>query len=196
VGQSYTRPVVKEFIEGSIAIAKASIAEEVADALRSLAVPCEVVEYATFDLRFNAESKVNEDYASFIDSAAEACTASAFVAEDVAAAAAVAQPVSSVAAEEASAAPAAVAADACTAAAAERPAATAEAHTAVAAMESSSEVDTSAGPGEHTKAAGVVEHSKLAAAGASGIVVEPSFEAEVDIGIESRASNQHLHDYL
>jgi hypothetical protein len=194
VGKSYTRPVVKEFIEGSIAAAKASIAEEVADALRSLAVPYEVVEYATFDLRFNAESKVNEDYASFIDSAAEACTASAFVAEDVAAAA-VAQPVSSVAAEEASAAPAAVAADACTAAA-ERPAATAEAHTAVAAMESSSEVDTSAGPGEHTKAAGVVEHSKLAAAGASGIVVEPSFEAEVDIGIELRASNLHLHDCL
>jgi hypothetical protein len=195
VGQSYTRPVVKEFIEGSIAVAKASIAEEVADALRSLAVPYEVVEYATFDLRFNAESKVNEDYASFVDSAAEACTASAFVAED-AAAAAVAQPVSSVAAEEASAAPAAVAADACTAAAAERPAATAEVHTAVAAMESSSEVDTSAGPGEHTKAAGVVEHSKLAAAGAFGIVVEPSFEAEVDIGIELRASDQHLHDYL
>jgi hypothetical protein len=194
VEQSYIRPAVKEFIEGSIAVAKASIAEEVADALRSLAVPYEVVEYATFDLRFNAESKVNEDYASFIDSAAEACTASAFVAEDVAAAA-VAQPVSSVAAEEASAAPAAVAADACTAAA-ERPAATAEAHTAVAAMESSSEVDTSAGPGEHTKAAGVVEHSKLAAAGASGIVVEPSFEAEVDIGIELRASNLHLHDCL
>lgn len=194
MGQSYTRPVVKEFIEGSIAVAKASIAEEVADALRSLAVPYEVVEYATFDLRFNAESKVNEDYASFVDSAAEACTASAFVAEDVAAAA-VAQPVSSEAAEEASAAPAAVAADACTAAA-ERPAATAEAHTAVAAMESSSEVDTSAGPGEHTKAAGVVEHSKLAAAGASGIVVEPSFEAEVDIGIEWRALDQHLHDCL
>jgi hypothetical protein len=193
VGQSYTRPVVKEFIEGSIAVAKASIAEEVADALRSLAVPYEVVEYATFDLRFNAESKVNEDYASFVDSAAEACTASAFVAEDVAAAAR-AQPVSSVAAEEASAAPAAVAADACTAAA-ERPAATAEAHTAVAAMESSSEVDTSAGPGEHTRAAGVVEHSKLAA-GASGIVVEPSFKAEVDIGIEWMASNQHLHDCL
>jgi hypothetical protein len=194
VGQSYIRPVVKEFIEGSIAVAEASIAEEVADALRSLAVPYEVVEYATFDLRFNAESKVNEDYASFIDSAAEACTASAFVAEDVAAAA-VAQPVSSVAAEEASAAPAAVAADACTAAA-ERPAATAEVHTAVAAMESSSEVDTSASPGEHTKAAAVVEHSKLAAAGASGIVVEPSFEAEVDIGIEWRASDQHLHDCL
>jgi hypothetical protein len=194
VVQSYTRPVVKEFIEGSIAVAKASIAEEVADALRFLAVPYEVVEYATFDLRFNAESKVNEDYASFVDSAAEACTASAFVAEDVAAAAR-AQPVSSVAAEEASAAPAAVAADACTAVA-ERPAATAEAHTAVAAMESSSEVDTSAGPGEHTRAAGVVEHSKLAAAGASGIVVEPSFEAEVDIGIEWRASNQHLHDCL
>jgi hypothetical protein len=194
VEQSYTRPAVKEFIEGSIAVAKASIAEEVADALRSLAVPYEVVEYATFDLRFNAESKVNEDYASFVDSAAEACTASAFVAEDVAAAA-VALPVSSEAAEEASAAPAAVAADACTAAA-ERPAATAEAHTAMAAMESSSEVDTSAGPGEHTKATGVVEHSKLAAAGASGIVVEPSFEAEVDIGIESRASDQHLHDCL
>lgn len=191
--QSYTRPVVKEFIEGSIAVAKASIAEEVANALRSLAVPYEVVEYATFDLRFNAESKVNEDYASFVDSAAEACTASAFVAEDVAAAGAL--PVSSEAAEEclASAAPAAVAADACTVA--ERPVATAEAHTAKAAVESSSEVDTSAGPGEHTKAAGV-EHSKLAAAGASGIVVEPSFGAEVDIGIEWMASNQHLHDCL
>ena len=110
-------------------------------------------------------------------------------------AAAEALPESSEAAEEglASAAPAAVAADACTVA--ERPVATTEAHTAVAAMESSSEVDTSAIPGEHTKAAGV-EHSKLAAAGASGIVEEPSFEAEVDIGIEWRASDQHLHDYL
>ena len=71
-----TRLAAKAAAEGEATAIEASIAEEVAaDALLCLAVPYEVVEYATFSLRFNAKSKVNEDYASFVDSAAEACTA-------------------------------------------------------------------------------------------------------------------------
>jgi len=76
------------------------------------------------------------------------------------------------------------------------PAAIAEVHTTVAAVGSSSEADTSAGLGEHTTAAGVEGRSTLAAAGAFGIVEGPSFEAGVNISIESIASYLHLHDYL
>jgi hypothetical protein len=70
-----TTAVVTGFIEASVAVAKASITEEVADALQYLAVPYEVVECATSSLRFDAESKVDEDCESFVDSAAaKVCT--------------------------------------------------------------------------------------------------------------------------
>jgi len=189
-----TRLITKAAAEGEATAIEASIAEEVAaDALLYLAVPYEVVEYATSSLRFDAESEADEGYASFIESVAEACTAWAWVAED---AAAEAPPVSSEAAEECPASAADPAAAACTVAAEAPPAATAEAHTAAAAAGSSSEADTSAGLGEHTKAAGEEGRSTLAAAGAFGIVEGPSFEAGVDISIESIASYLHLHDYL
>jgi len=130
--------------------------------------------------------------ASFAESVAEACTAWASVAEG---AAAEALPVSSGVVEGYPASAAGPAAAACTVAAEGPPAATAEAHTAVAAEGSSSEAGTSTSPGDHTGAARA-GRSRLAAAGASGIVEEPSFGAGVDISIESSVSYQHLHDYL
>jgi hypothetical protein len=194
--QPCTRPVTKEFVEGAAAIAEASITEEVTDALPFPAVPYEVAEYAAaFILRSDVESVADEGYASFIESAAEACTAWASVAKGVAAVAE--EPlVSSAAAEECPASVAVQAAAACTVAAEGPPAAIAEGHTAEAAKGSSSEVDTSAGLKGHTRAAGEVAHSTLTAAGASsGIVVEPSIEAEADISIDWKASYQHLHGY-
>lgn len=188
-----TRLVAKAAAEGEATAIEASIAEVVAaDVLLCLAVPYEVVEYATSSLRSDVESVADEGCASFAESVAEACTAWASVAED---AAAEAPPVSSGVVEACPASAAGPAAAACTVAAEGPPAATAEAHTTVAAEVSSSEAGTSAGPRDHTGAARA-GRSRLAAAKASGIVEGPSFGAWVDISIELSVSYQHLHDYL